>query len=153
MRLVAFFAVCAICAGGCLVEAETVEEPAAFRESNFMSEVEQDAGLPQSVRVGGVVFVSAMTSPGESFERQAKTIYIRLQSCLAQYGLSMRDVAQERVYLGSMSDYEQLVELRRLYYRGNAVPAFSCVQVSGFPQEGALLSIELMAVANPEEEE
>lgn len=125
-------------------------EEVGFREPLFLSEMDKDARTPQAVRVGGVVFVAAMTSPGADLDEQTRTIYMRLQSVLGNYGLSMADVAQERIYLKSGIASEGLQERRAFVYREEFAPATTLVRVSGFENEDALISIELIAVANPE---
>ncbi|MBD5779192.1 RidA family protein [Pelagicoccus sp. NFK12] len=127
------------------------EEEVSFREPLFFSEVDKEMRTPQAVRVGGVVFVAAMSSPGETLEQQLRTIYIRLQSVLGNYGLRMQDVVQERVYLKQGSDYEKAKAARLLVYREGGGPALSLVEVAGFEDGETLVEIELVAVANPEE--
>lgn len=122
-----------------------------FREAMFMSELQKDDGYAQALRVGGVVFVSATTAPGGDFDTQLATIYRRLQSSLGQYGLTMANVAQERIYTTDMSALQKALPKRRVFYPEEIVPAVSWVEVKSLAEPGALLAIELMAVAEPEE--
>lgn len=128
------------------------EEAQGFREDVYLSEVDQDARLPQSVRVGGVVFVSATTAPGRDLEQQMRMCYLRIQSSLGAHGLTMDAVTMERIYALDLEALEKAKGMRELYYSGKHAPATSWVEVSGLAQEGALLAIEVMAVGNPEEE-
>lgn len=123
-----------------------------FREELYFSEVDRDIRSPQAVRVGGVVFVSALSAGGATLEEQLQTIYIRMQSILGNYGLRMADVAQERIYLKSGQSYEVARERRSIVYGGEAAPALALVEVSGFEDREALVSIELIAVASPDSE-
>lgn len=123
-----------------------------FREELYFSEVDRDNRSPQAVRVGGVVFVSALSSKGDTLEDQLQTIYIRLQSILGNYGLRMADVAQERIYLKSGQSFDAAKEKRLIVYGGEAAPALTFVEVSGFEDKEALISIELIAVASPDSE-
>ena len=122
-----------------------------FRDSFYMSEVEENLGMPQAVRVGGVVFVSGISARGADFETQMKTIYIRIQGALAQFGLTMSDVVNERIYTVDVAKLESVAELRSFYYDELAMPAFTWVQVEKLRGEGRLLEIEVMAVFGPEE--
>lgn len=124
------------------------EEP-TFREPLYYSDVDRDQRTPQAVRVGGVVFVAAMSAPGPNLEEQLKTIYIRLQSVLGNYGLRMSDVAQERVYLRTGQSYLVASDARLLVYGEETAPAVSLVEVAGFEDDRTLVEIELIAVANP----
>lgn len=135
---------------GAYGQEEDGEAEVGFREPLFLSELDKDARAPQAVRVGGVVFVAAMSSPGESLEVQVKTIYMRLQSILGNYGLSMADVAQERIYLKQGVPLQKLSERREFVYGESTAPARTLVRVAGFEDEATLISIELIAVANPE---
>lgn len=127
------------------------EDP-GFREPLYFSNLDRDQRTPQAVRLGGVVFVSAMGSDGESLEEQLRLTYIRLQSVLGNYGLRMSDVAQERIYLKSGQSFEAVSNARLLVYSEDGAPASTMVEVSNLHQTGRLVSIELIAVANPEAE-
>lgn len=124
----------------------------AFREPLYFSDVDRDNRSPQAVRVGGVVFVSALSGPGDTVEAQARVAYMRLQSVLGNYGLTMADVAQERVYVKDGAPTWKLGELRPLFYGEDSGPATTLLKVAGFEEEGTLIAIELIAVANPESE-
>lgn len=137
-------------AGTAVAQEEEGEESVAFREPLYMSEVDQDMRTPQAVRVGGVVFVSALNGTGETFEEQLRVVYIRLQSILGNFGLSMDDVAQERIYVKEGAALKGLEERRLLVYDEETAPASTLVRVAGFEQSGTLVSIELIAVASPE---
>ncbi|MBK1876414.1 RidA family protein [Pelagicoccus mobilis] len=152
MRLNAFLLAGLFVGMGAVIVSGAEEGAPAFREPLFFSEVDRENRTPQAVRVGGVVFVSAMTGPGESAEEQVRTIYIRLQSVLGNYGLTMADVAHERVYFSSDEALRKLKAMRGRYYGGSAGPATSFVRVAGFEDPGTLVSVEMMVVASPGEE-
>lgn len=128
------------------------EEEVGFREPLFFSEIDRDERTPQAVRVGGVVFVAAMGASGDTVQQQARTAYIRLQSVLGNYGLRMADAVQERVYLKQGASYEAAKAARLLVYGEGGGPALTMVEVAGFEDPSTLIEIELVAVANPEEE-
>ncbi len=151
LALLAGAALCLLATAVWGQEKEAVAPP--FREPLYMSELQRNDGFAQAVRVGGVVFVSATTAPGADFEAQLKTIYLRLQSTLGQFGLTMANVAQERIYTLDMAALQSALESRRAYYPADAVPAVSWVEVQGLADPDALLAVELMAVAEPEAEE
>ncbi len=130
--------------------ANAQDDVPSFREELYYSEVDRDQRTPQAVRVGGVVFVSAMSAPGETLEEQLKTCYIRLQSVLGNYGLRMADVAQERVYLKSGQASDVMRSARLTVYNVGSAPASTMVTVDGFENSSTLVEIELIAVANPE---
>ncbi len=151
MNVNRFFALIALMSAANLSFAqEEGEFEPPFREAFFMSELEEDQGLPQAVRVGGVVFVSATSAPGDSLEEQLKTIYIRIQSTLGRFGLSMVDVAQERIYTTDLARLEAAFGQRLLYYTPADAPATSWLEVARLPGEGRLLAIEVIAVAGPQ---
>lgn len=127
------------------------EEGQPFREPFYASEIEEEAGMPQALRVGGVVFVSATSAPGATLEEQMQATYIRIQSILGQYGLTMANVAQERIQTTDMDALERAAseERARAYPPGHA-PASAWTEVSRLRERGALVQIEVIAVADPE---
>jgi len=146
-----YVASAAFCSASFFASAQEEEAP-PFREPLFFSDIDRDNRSPQAVRVGGVVFVSAMSGPGGSLEEQTRSSYIRLQSVLGSYGLTMKDVAQERIYLKEGVAWGSLSQLRALFYGEGAGPAKTLVNVSGFENQSTLIAIEMIAVANPESE-
>lgn len=126
-------------------------EAVSFRESFYASEVDRDRGIPLAVRVGGVVFVSGLTAPGETMEAQLRGVYLRLGALLGQYGLSLANVAQERIYTTDLASLEACLELRHGFFDAGMHPASTRVQVLRLSGEGHLLEIEVMAVVGPEE--
>ena len=128
------------------------EEVPAFREPLYFSDVDRENRSPQAVRVGGVVFVSAISGRGSTIEQQTRTAYMRLQSILGNYGLKMADVAQERVFVKEGVSLDALIPLRPLFYGEDSGPASTLVRVAGFEDPNAMVSIEVVAVANPESE-
>lgn len=151
MRFNVFFGVvalvCPLFASPCFAQEEVLP---TFREPLYFSDIDRENRSPQAVRVGGVVFVSAISGPGASVEQQARTAYMRLQSILGNYGLTMADVAQERIYLKDGAPSEALRELRPLFYGKDAGPALTSVKVAGFENASTLVAIELIAVASPD---
>lgn len=125
---------------------------ASFREPLYFSEFDRDNRSPQAVRVGGVVFVSALSGPGATVEEQARVAYMRLQSVLGNYGMTMAEVAQERVYVKEGLSTTKLDKLRPLFYGEDLGPASTRLIVSGFDDPNTLVAIELIAVADPEKQ-
>lgn len=127
------------------------EEGQPFREPFYASEIEQEAGTPQALRVGGVVFVSGTSAPGSTLDEQLRATYIRIQSILGQYGLTMADVAQERIQTTDMAALERAMEARARAYPPGSAPASAWAEVSRLREPGALVQIEVIAVAGPDE--
>jgi len=90
-----------------------------------------------------------MSGPGESLSEQAETTYRRLQAVLGSYGLSMANVAQERVFLLEGQALGDFKARRSRFYASDSAPASSIVFVAGLEDAGSLLAIELVAVASP----
>ncbi len=150
MRFNANIAVMGLLALSPFLGAYGQEEEPAFREPLYFSDVDREQRTPQAVRVGGVIFVSAMSAPGDTIDEQLRTVYIRLQSVLGNYGLRMSDVAQERVYLKNGQSYESVKSARFLFYGEESAPASTVVEVLGFENAMTLVEIELIVVANPD---
>ena len=150
MRFKVFLSL-SICWSGLLLPGAGGQEE-EFRESLYFSQLDRDRRTPQAVRVCGVLFVSAMGGPGVTMEDQVRSTYIRLQSVLGGYGLSMDDVAQERIYLRAGEDFSSVDAARLLVYTAAKAPASTRVAVAGFAEGGQRVAIELIAVASPEEE-
>ncbi|EDY83957.1 Endoribonuclease L-PSP superfamily [Verrucomicrobiia bacterium DG1235] len=150
MRIKAFFALLVLVGFTLPALSFSQGDEAEFREALYLSDVDRDQRTPQAVRVGGVVFVSAMSGPGATLQEQARSIYMRLQSVLGNYGMSMAEVAQERIYIRAGESYADASAARLAFFGEESAPASTLVEVAGFSDVGTLIEIEMIAVAGPE---
>ncbi len=110
------------------------------------SPLEEEIGYSQAVRVGQLVFVSGTTAPGKTLQEQLKTIYIRIQSSLAQFNCSMDDVVQERIQTTDMEVLRKAQKLRKRFYKPGAYPTTTWTEVERLYDETSLVMVDVVAV-------
>ncbi len=110
------------------------------------SPLEDEIGYSQAVRVGQLVFVSGTTAAGKTLQEQLKTIYIRIQSTLAQFDCSMDDVVQERIQTTDMEALKKARNLRKRFYKPGAYPTSTWTEVERLYDEAHFVAVDLVAV-------
>ena len=111
--------------------------------------------LSQGIQVGNLIFISgqaAMADDGElvgkgDFDRQADQAMRNLDRALRAAGSSMRDVVKVTIFLTSMGNLANVVEMRRKWFSA-PYPADSLVEVSGLYSPDAMIEIEAIAVVS-----
>lgn len=111
-----------------------------------MNPLEEEIGYSQAIRVGQLVFVSGTTAPGKSLEVQLRTIYMRIQSTLAQFDSSMDDVVQEKIFTTDMEALKKAQRLRKRFYKPGAYPTVTWTEVERLYDESSLVEVEVVAV-------
>jgi enamine deaminase RidA (YjgF/YER057c/UK114 family) len=83
-----------------------------------------------AVRLGEWVFVGALCGEGADIERQAHSVFKRIQATLAEAGAQLRDVVKVGGWLTfPMADYEPLGRVRSELVQHGLLPASAAVQV------------------------
>lgn len=108
--------------------------------------------LSQGVRVGSLRFISGQAGYTDSgqivdggFRAQGEQVFSNLDRVLVAGGSSLSNVVKVTIFLTDMSNFNEVVELRREYF-GTPYPADSLVQVSGLYVPEAMIEIEAIAV-------
>ena len=119
----------------------TVEAPAAV------------GPYSQAVLASGTLYVSGQlgldpktgTLKGDDVKSQAVQALENLVAILREAGFSATDVVKTTVFLSDISLFQQFNEVYATVFKGEALPARSCVAVKALPKN-ALVEIEAIAV-------
>ena len=107
----------------------------------------------QAVQANGFIFCSgiagvdpATNTLSEDFEQQTRQLLSNLRALLAEAGSDFAQVVQVSVYLKHMDDFARLNALYAEAF-GAHRPARTCVEVSNLAKHGALIVMDLIALA------
>ena len=123
------------------------------RHQRVTSEVafEKTVGYSRAVAADDFIFVSGCTSTANGeivFEgdmaRQTEQALLNVNDALAEFGASLADVVQTRIYVTDISRWAEAGEAHRLAFE-NAPPATSMVQVAALIDPRLLVEIEAVA--------
>ncbi len=118
------------------------------------NEVPRVGPYSQMIRAGGFVFCSAQAAfdpaTGKLVEggiaEQTKQILSNFSAELKDAGLTLDDVVDVIIYMTDITMFSQMNEVYAGFF-SEPYPARACVEVSGLPVEGALLTIKVIALA------
>jgi methylmalonyl-CoA/ethylmalonyl-CoA epimerase len=109
--------------------------------------------LSQGIRVGDLIFISGQAGYGDDgqivaggFRAQGEQAFANLNRALIAGGSSLNNVVKVTIFLTDMSDFGEVVELRRKYFT-EPYPADSIVEVSSLYTPTAKIEIEAVAIA------
>lgn len=113
--------------------------------------------LSQGIRVGDFLFVSGQAGYDDEgqivkggFRAQGEQAFSNLERVLTAGGADFKSVAKVTIFVTDMSNFKEVVELRRRYF-SEPYPADSIVEVSGLYTPEAMIEIEAIAVATRKE--
>lgn len=115
---------------------------------------EEIGGYARAVRIGRLIAVSgtaatgengAALHPGDAYA-QTRDAFERALSALGELGGRPDDVIRTRIYLAPEADWRRSVDAHRELF-GETPPANTTLFVAGLIPEGALVEVELDAVA------
>ncbi len=107
--------------------------------------------LSQGIRVGDFLFVSGQAGYDDGqivkggFRAQGEQAFSNLERVLTAGGAGFKNVAKVIIFVTDMSNFDEVVELRRKYF-SEPYPADSIVEVSGLYTPEAMIEIEAIAV-------
>lgn len=107
--------------------------------------------LSQAVKVGNLVFCSGMTPFNKDrelapdFGGQMHRVMKNLTAVLEEAGSSLERVAKVQVFLTSMSNFAEMNEIYKTYFKEGNYPARTTIEVVLAPGTGMLLEIECIA--------
>jgi enamine deaminase RidA (YjgF/YER057c/UK114 family) len=115
---------------------------------------EEIGGYVRAVRIGEAIAVSGTASTGEGGDAlypgdayaQTRDAFERALSALAELGGRPDDVIRTRIYLAVGTDWRSSVDAHRELF-GETPPANTTLFVAGLIPDGALVEVELDAVA------
>ena len=112
---------------------------------------EQSVGYSRAVAAGEFIFVSGCTSISNGkivyegdLARQTEQALLNVSAALEQFGASLADVVQTRVYVTDISRWDEVGEAHRLAFE-LAPPASTMVQVSALLDPRLLVEVEAVA--------
>ena len=108
--------------------------------------------LSQGIRVGNLIFISGQAGYADDgqivaggFRAQGEQAFSNLNRALVAGGSSLNNVAKVTIFLTDMSNFGEVVELRRKYFT-EPYPADSIVEVSSLYTPEATIEIEAVAM-------
>ena len=112
---------------------------------------EQAVGYSRAVGAGDFIFVSGCTSIANGkivyegdLARQTQQALLNVSAALEQFGASLADVVQTRLYVTDISRWAEVGEAHRLAFE-LAPPATSMVQVAALIDPRLLVEVEAVA--------
>jgi 2-iminobutanoate/2-iminopropanoate deaminase len=113
---------------------------------------EQAFGYAQAVRSGSLVHVSGTLSVDEAFtplhagnlEEQVRHIYASVRKTLDHFGIDLRSVVRETIYVTDMDAFLTANSVRLAEYGGHC-PATTAVQVQRLAFPECMIEIEVTA--------
>ena len=110
--------------------------------------------LSQGIRVGDLIFISGQAGYGDDgrivaggFRAQGEQAFLNLDRALVAGGSNLNNVAKVTIFLTDMSNFGEVVEIRRKYF-SEPYPADSIVEVSSLYTPEAMIEIEAVAVVS-----
>ena len=108
--------------------------------------------LSQGIRVGDLIFISGQAGYADDgrivaggFRAQGEQAFSNLERVLVAGGSNLNNIAKVTIFLTDMSNFGEIVELRRKYF-SEPYPADSIVEVSSLYTPEAMIEIEAIAV-------
>jgi reactive intermediate/imine deaminase len=112
-----------------------------------------------AVRIEGgpLMFVSGQLAYNERRElvgkgdirAQTRQVLENIKRALAAAGADFSHVVKVTVFIKDMSHFRDIHDVRLQYFKADALPASTMVQVSGFVHPDALIEIEAVAALRP----
>ncbi|WP_319421640.1 RidA family protein [Pleurocapsa sp. FMAR1] len=110
--------------------------------------------LSQGIQVGDLVFISGQAGYADNgkivaggFRAQGEQAFSNLDRALIAGGSNLNNVAKVTIFLTDMSNFDEIVELRRKYF-SLPYPADSIVEVSRLYTPEAMIEIEAIGVVS-----
>ena len=112
---------------------------------------EQAVGYSRAVAAGDFIFVSGCTSMAGGkvvyegdLAKQTEQALLNVSAALEQFGASLADVVQTRLYVTDISRWAEVGQAHRLAFE-DALPAATMVQVAALIDPRMLVEIEVDA--------
>ena len=113
--------------------------------------------LSQAIRMGDVLYVSGQAGYGDDgkiveggFRAQGEQAFANLRRVLEAGGSSLENVAKVTIFLTDMSDFKEIVELRRRHF-SEPYPADTIVEIKALYTPEAMIEIEAIAAVAVDE--
>jgi enamine deaminase RidA (YjgF/YER057c/UK114 family) len=108
---------------------------------------EEIGGYARAVRIGDIVAVSGTCdTSADDVYGQTRAAFEKALAALAELGAGLDDVVRTRIFLAPGTDWRRSVDAHRELF-GAVSPANTTLFVAGFIPDGALVEVEVDAVA------
>ena len=110
--------------------------------------------LSQGIRYGDLLFISGQAGAGEDgkvveggFRAQGEQAFANLRRALEAGGSSLDDVIKVTIFVTDMSNFEDVVELRRRFF-SEPYPADTIAEVKALYDPKVMIEIEAIAAVH-----
>ncbi len=110
--------------------------------------------LSQGIRLGNLLFISRQAGYADDgriveggFRAQGEQAFANLGRALVAGGASLENVAKVTIFLTDMSNFGEIVELRRKYFSA-PYPADTIVEIKALYTPEGMIEIDAVAVVN-----
>ena len=107
--------------------------------------------LSQGIKFGNLLFISGQAGAGDDgkivaggFRAQGEQAFANLRRALEAGGSSLHDVIKVTIFVTDMSNFKQVVELRRKFFT-EPYPADTIAEIKALYDPAALIEIEAIA--------
>ncbi len=113
--------------------------------------------LSQGIKFGNLLFISGQAGAGADgkiveggFRAQGEQAFANLRRALEAAGSSLNDVIKVTIFVTDMSDFKEVVELRRQFF-SEPYPADTIAEVKALYDPQVMIEIEAIAAVRDDE--
>jgi 2-iminobutanoate/2-iminopropanoate deaminase len=129
----------AVCACASTINADRVIERKTYNPW------ENEIGYSQVVKAGNTLYISGIASNKPTLEQQVEEIYSTIQSILNDYDLDTSAIVKQVIYTTDIEAYNSLGAVRKKYFKANAYPSSTLVQIERLYSKEHMVEIEVVA--------
>lgn len=124
--------------------ASTTNADRVIERKNYNS-WENEIGYSQVVKAGNTLYISGIASNEPTLEKQVEEIYLTIQRILSDYGLNTSAVVKQVIYTTDIDAYKSLGSATKKYFKENAYPSSTLVQIERLYSKEHMVEIEVVA--------
>ena len=106
---------------------------------------ENEIGYSQVVKAGNTLYISGIASNKPTLEKQVEEIYSTIQSILNDYNLDASSIVKQVIYTTNIEAYRSLGAVSKKYFKENAYPSSTLVQIERLYSKEHMVEIEVVA--------
>ena len=106
---------------------------------------EKEIGYSQVVKAGNTLYISGIASNKPTLQEQVEEIYSVFQSILNDYNLDANSIVKQVIYTTDIEAYKSLGTIGKKYFKENAYPSSTLVQVERLYRKEHMVEIEVVA--------
>jgi len=97
------------------------------------------------VKAGNTLYISGIASNKPTLEKQVEEIYSIIQSILDDYSLDASSIVKQVIYTTDIEAYRSLGAVTKKYFKENAYPSSTLVQIERLYSKQHMVEIEVVA--------